>query len=185
MEETSCFVSEYTFEPRDDVKGDVARMIFYMDLRYEGGGVEPDLEVVDYISLQDNYPSPEMGRLSTLLQWHEEDPPDAFERNRNEVIYSWQGNRNPFIDRPEFVNFMYSESFELNPIIIENISIEQSGLSNDIVINLEVFSEIECSEEENVIINYGNNWFNLENENNFILNTVQPRTSSGSYISFS
>ena len=171
LEETSCFVSEYTFEPRDDVKGDVARMIFYMDLRYEGGGVEPDLEVVDYISLQDNYPSPEMGRLSTLLQWHEEDPPDAFERNRNEVIYSWQGNRNPFIDRPEFVNFMYSESFELNPIIIENISIEQSGLSNDIAINLEVFSEMECPEEESVIINYGNNWFNLENENNFILNT--------------
>ena len=43
-----------------------------------------------------------MGLLSTLLAWHQADPPDAGERERNEVIYSFQGNRNPFIDHPEW-----------------------------------------------------------------------------------
>ena len=167
--ETDCYVSDYSFEPRDEVKGDVARMIFYMDLRYDGGVLEPDLEVVDYISLEESYPSPEMGRLSTLLQWHEDDPPDAFERNRNEIIYSWQGNRNPFIDRPEFVNYIYSDSFQLNPIIIENISLEYSNESNSVIINLELNSELECTEDHLVTINYGNNWFNLNDQQNFLL----------------
>ena len=116
-EETNCFVSEFTFEPRDEVKRDIARMIFYMDVRYEGGGLEPDLEVVDYISLE-SYPSPEMGKLSTLLQWHIDDPPDDFERNRNEVIFL-AGNRNPFIDRPEFVDYIYSEDSEINTVSIQ------------------------------------------------------------------
>ena len=40
--------------------------------------------------------------LSTLLQWHAADPPDALERNRHEVVFSFQGNRNPFVDRPEW-----------------------------------------------------------------------------------
>jgi endonuclease I len=43
-----------------------------------------------------------MGLLTDLLQWHAADPPDAAERARNEVIYSFQGNRNPFIDHPEW-----------------------------------------------------------------------------------
>jgi len=169
LEETSCYISEYTFEPRDEVKGDIARIIFYMDLRYEGGGLEPDLEVVDYISLEESYPSPEMGKLSTLLQWHEEDPPDEFERNRNEVIYSWQGNRNPFIDRPEFVDYIYSESLELNPITIESVSVEQIDLNDNIVINLSINNSLECAEEEVATVNYGNNWFSIENESIFIL----------------
>jgi len=89
-----------SFEPRDEVKGDVARMIFYMDVRYEGGSGEFDLTVVDAVN---TYPAPEHGKLSILLEWHQQDPPDDFERNRNDVVYSYQDNRNPFIDHPEFV----------------------------------------------------------------------------------
>lgn len=99
-EATGCYFTEYTWEPRDAVKGDVARMILYMDVRYEGTSGELDLTVVDAVNTS---PAPEHGRLSTLLEWHEQDPPDAFEINRNEVVYSYQGNRNPFIDHPEFV----------------------------------------------------------------------------------
>ncbi len=96
-----CYKDNDSFEPRDAVKGDVARMIFYMAVRYEGDNGEPDLEVVDRVN---TYPNPEHGKLSTLLQWNLQDPPDDFERNRNDVIYySYQHNRNPFIDHPEYV----------------------------------------------------------------------------------
>lgn len=92
-----------SFEPRDEVKGDVARMIFYMAVRYEGDDGFPDLELNDSV----NNSGPYMGRLSILLKWHQEDPPDAFEMNRNEVIYLLQGNRNPFIDYPEFAELLF------------------------------------------------------------------------------
>lgn len=94
-------VDDDSFEPRDEVKGDVARMVFYMAVRYEGGDGFADLEVNDQVG---NGSVPAMGKLSVLKQWHEEDPPDAFERNRNEVIYNdIQHNRNPFVDHPEWV----------------------------------------------------------------------------------
>jgi endonuclease I len=52
-----------------------------------------------------------MGLLSVLLEWNEFDPVDDFERHRNEVLYSYQGNRNPFIDYPEFANLIWGEEF--------------------------------------------------------------------------
>ncbi|GAB3280312.1 endonuclease I family protein [Parasphingorhabdus pacifica] len=90
-----------SWEPRDEVKGDVARMIFYMSVRYEGDGGFPDLETNDQV---DNGSAPNIGRDSVLRQWHEQDPVDEFEQNRNQVIFdSVQHNRNPFIDHPEWV----------------------------------------------------------------------------------
>jgi len=90
-----------SWEVPDEVKGDIARILFYMDVRYDGGEGEPNLTIVDML---DTYPNPYIGKLTTLLEWHELDPVDDFELNRNEVIYSWQNNRNPFIDNPEFVD---------------------------------------------------------------------------------
>ncbi|WP_026424398.1 endonuclease [Actinokineospora inagensis] len=90
-----------SWEPRDAVKGDIARMIFYMAVRYQGGDGFPDLEVDDTVN---NGTQPYMGKLSTLRQWNAQDPPDDFERHRNQVIYdTYQHNRNPFIDHPEWV----------------------------------------------------------------------------------
>ncbi|MFE0174952.1 endonuclease I family protein [Streptomyces sp. NPDC059002] len=90
-----------SFEPRDAVKGDVARMILYMAVRYDGEDGFPDLEPNDQV---DNGSAPAIGRLSVLKQWSDEDPPDAFEKNRNQVIFDkFQHNRNPFIDHPEWV----------------------------------------------------------------------------------
>ncbi|MFE1261911.1 endonuclease I family protein [Streptomyces albogriseolus] len=94
-----------SFEPRDAVKGDVARMILYMAVRYEGTDGWPDLEPNDSVT---NGTNPYHGRLSVLKQWHQEDPPSAFEMNRNDVIYdSYQHNRNPFIDHPEWVEAIW------------------------------------------------------------------------------
>ncbi|MFI5549851.1 endonuclease I family protein [Streptomyces sp. NPDC051738] len=94
-----------SFEPRDAVKGDVARMILYMAVRYEGDDSWPDLEPNDAVT---NGSVPYHGRLSVLKAWSDEDPPDSFEERRNEVIYdSYQGNRNPFIDHPEWVESIW------------------------------------------------------------------------------
>lgn len=93
-----------SFEPRAEVKGDVARILFYMATRYEGEKGEPDLELNDRVN---NGSAAYHGRISVLIRWHHEDPVDDFERNRNEVIYSYQGNRNPFIDYPEFADMIW------------------------------------------------------------------------------
>ncbi len=96
-------------------RGDVARALMYMAVRYEGGShgttgyAEPDLILTDDRNLIDqsnqgsNISVAYMGLKSTLLQWHKEDPVDEFEIRRNDAIYSHQGNRNPFIDHPEYV----------------------------------------------------------------------------------
>ncbi|WP_372504137.1 endonuclease I family protein [Actinokineospora diospyrosa] len=95
------FTDADSWEPRDTVKGDVARMILYMDVRYEGGDGYVDLDVNNSVN---NGTQPYHGKLSTLLAWNTQDPPDAFEKRRNQVIYdSFQHNRNPFIDHPEWV----------------------------------------------------------------------------------
>lgn len=67
--------------PGDDWKGDVARMILYLNLRY-------------------NLTETSVSNLSLLLQWNAEDPVDDFEDQRNQIIETAQGNRNPFIDNP-------------------------------------------------------------------------------------
>ncbi|MFJ3922021.1 endonuclease I family protein [Streptomyces sp. NPDC090022] len=91
-----------SFEPRDAVKGDVARMLLYMAVRYEGGDGFANLEMNDRVN---NGSLPATGRISVLKQWHRMDPPDAFEQRRNQVIYdTYQHNRNPFIDHPEWVD---------------------------------------------------------------------------------
>jgi endonuclease I len=99
-----------SFQTWSKRKGDVARAVMYMAIRYEGGTHtitgqnEPDLELTDNRSLiVGTSSSPAyMGLLTDLLQWHQADPPDAAELARNQVIYSFQGNRNPFIDHPEW-----------------------------------------------------------------------------------
>lgn len=97
---------DWVWEPPADVKGDVARMLMYMAVRYEGLDGEPDLELQEAY-LDNTSKTPAQARLSTLIQWHLNDPVDAEERRRNDVVYSYQNNRNPFIDHPEFVCEIY------------------------------------------------------------------------------
>ena len=100
-------------------RGDVARAMFYMAIRYEGGthsvtGVaEPDLELTDDLALiaSSNTGRNElfgyMGLLSVLVEWHKSDPVDALEQARNDAVEAAQGNRNPFIDRPEYADYLF------------------------------------------------------------------------------
>lgn len=87
------------FEPIDAFKGDVARALLYFATRYEHkvrswhhamlNGTKDQVYADWFISL--------------LMKWHKMDPVDAHERNRNNVAEKYQGNRNPFIDHPEWV----------------------------------------------------------------------------------
>ena len=68
------------------------------------------ITMYDELSLVDHNPSVyQMALFSVLLEWHESDPVDAFERNRNDVLYTYQHNRNPYIDYPEFVDMIWGE----------------------------------------------------------------------------
>lgn len=92
------------FEPIDEFKGDVARMIFYFVTRYEtqlsgfssgdmlGGSAYPGLQTWE---------------LNQLLAWHNLDPVSPAEIGRNNASYNYQGNRNPYIDNPNYVNLVW------------------------------------------------------------------------------
>ncbi len=85
------------FEPTDQHKGDLARALLYMNVRYD-------------LPLAPPVPNPgpiNVNMLATLLEWHGQDPVDAAEITRNDEIHDYQGNRNPFVDYPEWVNAIY------------------------------------------------------------------------------
>jgi endonuclease I len=92
-----------TWEPPDSVKGDVARALLYLTVRYTGDPpTEPNLTLTDNateIASGTNF----MGRYTTLLRWHFADPVNAVELARNDGVSALQGNRNPFVDHPEWV----------------------------------------------------------------------------------
>jgi endonuclease I len=100
-----CSKDYNSWEPRDDEKGNIARSCFYMHVRYDGSDPQTqDLTLSDSPS-QNNA---RFGLLETLLEWHRLDPVDERERERNQDVYEdWQGNRNPFIDHPEFAEQLF------------------------------------------------------------------------------
>src|SRR5690554_4873973 len=121
--------NEHLWQPRDEVKGDVARMIFYMATRYEGQNGEPDLEVIDYLPANDNTSDPVHARLADLMQWHLEDPVDDWERNRNNIIYyNYQENRNPFIDHPNYVELIWGETTSTTSLSLKEVNSERELL---------------------------------------------------------
>ena len=103
------------FEPRDEVKGDLARALFYLVVRYDGdicNACNLDLELVvgESTSLSNTYDKiGKLGDLASLIKWHYEDPVSEAEMARNEIVYGIQGNRNPFIDHPEIIGTLYYE----------------------------------------------------------------------------
>ena len=117
---TSASPTLGSWETWRDRRGDVARALFYMDVRYAGGvhggtgQPEPDLVLTDNTTLIGNSSTGSnlsvayMGLLTTLVAWHRQDPPDDKERERNDVVFSFQGNRNPFIDHPEWVDCVFA-----------------------------------------------------------------------------
>lgn len=148
-------------------KGDVARAVFYMAIRYNG------LNVVN--GNVSETPSGNIGDLATLLSWNTLDPSDDFEMNRNNVIYNWQANRNPFIDHPDLANHIWgnlvgtpwsatlsNQSFDKLKVTMypnpANDYITISGLNQEA--KIEIYSltgikvyESKCSNQERINLN--------------------------------
>ncbi|MCF0117610.1 MAG: endonuclease [Bacilli bacterium] len=100
---TGCLYNSTSFKPIDSYCGDTARSLFYVATRYYSYGYT--------LSDSPNASSMVMGKLSTLLKWNKNNAPTAAETRRNNAVEGIQGNRNPFIDHPEFATMIWDSSY--------------------------------------------------------------------------
>lgn len=105
-------LSDGRYYPGDNDKGDVARILMYMVVRYDFLGLTDHVEYLNRPAYTKE--AAYMGKLSVLLKWHEEDPVDSFETRRNEVIFHYQNNRNPFIDHPDLFLEVFNYLLEVD-----------------------------------------------------------------------
>lgn len=97
------------FEPIDAYKGDLARNYFYMLTRYENEIAAWENNTIESDAVLDGlaYPGMEQWAIDMLIDWHNSDPVSQKEIDRNNAVYSYQLNRNPFIDHPEYVAMIW------------------------------------------------------------------------------
>ena len=94
----------YVFEPANEYKGDFARTYFYMVTCYQNLDWKTTWQVAN-----GTYPSLQPWSVELLLKWHRADPVSEKEINRNEAVYKIQNNRNPFIDDPDLVEYIWGD----------------------------------------------------------------------------
>ena len=124
--DTSYGYSGTVFEPNDDVKGDLARIVFYSIAKYESSykWTSGSGSVVYSGDMNKNFGLTDYA-VKLFTEWHEMDPPDEWEINLNNRLYEIQGNKNPFIDHPEYVNTIWGNSAK-NNINNKNMNVENN-----------------------------------------------------------
>lgn len=147
-----------TFEPRDEQKGATARAMMYFAIRYQ-----------DYTNFIDN-------QESVLRQWHVANPPTAWDIQRNNKIYGYQKNRNPFVDHPEFIDRIDNIGSTDTKPVIKELKVSQSSKN---------FKDIESTSERTVyLLNTGNTSLsgisNVSSESgNVIVKSVEASAEPG------
>ncbi len=148
--------STNVFEPQDCDKGDIARSVFYMVARYnyisgsDSDGIDannPNLALVQSLSewSQTGYTSSTtrkgyMGIISDLLAWNRLDPPDEYEIQRNNLLYTnFTKNRNPFIDYPEWAEYIWG-SASYNGNVMQSYNSNPTGYATPSSNSLNTFS---------------------------------------------
>lgn len=122
------------YEPIDEFKGDIARMLLYFAVRYEDKlpsfnyftNINPAIDRSPFDGTAERAFDP--AYISMLLQWHLQDPVSQRETDRNNAIYTIQNNRNPFIDHPQWVNSIWVQTPDaVVPEAPLNLNTVQSG----------------------------------------------------------
>ena len=106
----SCKTDGYSgtvFEPNDEIKGDIARIFFYMITRYEGSCGSWGHDV-----FTSTYPGLTSWTLNMMMRWSRQDPVDAIEIARNNAVYEVQGNRNPYVDYPGLEEYTWGTKMD-------------------------------------------------------------------------
>lgn len=116
------------YEPRDEIKGDVARALMYQAVTYNG--TNGTWAFPNYISFIFPYGQD----LDVILQWHFQDPPSNYEIARNEYIYSIQGNRNPFIDSVQLACYINFGNMTYQGDACTNLGVKEVISTKDVVI---------------------------------------------------
>ena len=100
------------FEPHTDYKGDFARAYFYMITCYEHYAQQWRAESLSMFNKETSQVLKDWAKVM-LMKWHREDPVSQKEIVRNEAVYGFQGNRNPFIDFPDLAEYFWGDSTEV------------------------------------------------------------------------
>ena len=133
------YVGNTIFEPLDNVKGDVARIVMYVYTHYNsygnvngttnGNGSSNYFGKLQFSSIM--YANSESAAIELLLQWNALDPVDEIETTRNDAVYAIQGNRNPFIDHPEYADAIWGDgTITPDPSVeLKSISLNKTSLT--------------------------------------------------------
>jgi endonuclease I len=119
------------FEPIDEYKGDLARTYFYMATRYENliASWQSNGNADDILN-GTAHPAFDSWTVNLLIKWHNQDPISSKELNRNNAIFGYQGNRNPYIDSPQFVQRIWGGASPAKPTIAaSNVSVDLETIS--------------------------------------------------------
>jgi len=143
----SAGYSGTVFEPIDEFKGDIARCYLYMATRYENVIANwGNFAMLDHSSNRVFTP----WALSTLLTWAAQDPVSAREIARNNAVYTYQGNRNPYIDHPEYIAQIWGTVAGLNEVLANTVSVYPNPATDH---KINVYSETPLDAIEIININ--------------------------------
>ncbi|MDP1726140.1 MAG: endonuclease [Bacteroidota bacterium] len=123
------------FEPVDEYKGDLARSYFYMATRYENliAGWQGNGNANDVLA-GNSFPAYDPWVINLMQKWHNQDPPGVKEINRNNAVYGYQVNRNPYIDSPQYVYKVWGGIKPAEPTIAaSNFVIKSSTLGSTVI----------------------------------------------------
>lgn len=167
--------SNKIFEPIDAYKGDFARAYFYMSTRYESEDASwQNWEMANGAELTP-------AAVTILLQWHNNDPVGQKEIERNDAVFLLQGNRNPFIDYPQFADCIWGTSdCSALPITEKNLgsscTLFPNPTSNYLVVSIPSNTTIYSYS----IINFIGQ--PVSNNHSFAINIPTDKLAKGNYI---
>jgi len=116
------------FEPADEYKGDFARNYMYMVTCYEDYAQKWTTSYGMTMLENNTFPTFTTYSINLLMKWHRQDPVSQKEIDRNEAVYSVQGNRNPFVDHPEYAEYIWGDQ---EPPITDTFSVGYQNLYVD------------------------------------------------------